>query len=1408
MVNIGLILAFGFKIVMIYSIIIGIFSILQIFISNYFYKTPEIDEHYFPFATVVVPAYNEAKTIEKTLKSCVNNGYPLDKLEIITVNDGSNDYGSDGKSRTLSLMYKIQDNILNKKGFKIKVLNLGENCGKREAMIRGFLKASDKSKIFVTVDADSYIKKGAIHKLVQPFKNKKVGAVSGNTEIANLDKTLTKMQNYMYWISFNIFKASESSLGTVLCCPGCFSAFRKKDVFEVLPQFRNETFCNVSEDRNLTNLVLEKDKDIVYHNEALTKTNVPEKMIQFVKQQYRWKISTIYENLFIVSRFIHRKNPLIIFNFYVSFILIFSWSIAAIYALFFQITGGATSWTVLFWLTCMPIFPIYWAMKEKKIHNFGYGFLSLYLWMFIIDLLNYLAFANLRTDKWAGKEKSNLNTSKRITNQLSTAPRIFLETSKDIISKIPCPQSKRASLIQSIIITVFILVLMASAYYINLRLPVTQLIAYILTSIFYLSQLTYIALLQFISNYWIGLIGMIVFGVGGSKIIKKIGYNNEKGRPLRNITNEIYPELNDKEQDKLIKDSIPTLNNIILKQNDTIASPLFILSNLPVIGKIISSLLKNRIGTILIKPITWVIEILTMLILYRFFLRHFLLPMSLSSKDITAIVGEENVKQMMIGIKETSEETKKRRNRLKNFFTIESFLNYFDFKILKWSQKKENRNILWNIPLAFAILVRSFSSLIRQRLVISFIAMYIATPIAFLLFSEELLNTSIVDLPVPLTGIFPVTLALVITSFFVMFFLELPRMKSLWVEYRKKWNLKKTLPNWILKSSAFLLAGTLSMILIGPELLFALKLTVGIPILGETVRFMEEFVYGANGQGGIGEKILKVIEVNSGLVNPNPVKDGWLMPQSWKIEKNGQGVMPEPMDSLKVDGPGEASSHLISVDRTRNYVIQYMADTKIKDTSIDVSIEEFSMSDSEAILLNRVDCGSVDGEQGIEYITANYKPSSPKVSSVRVVIEGVDNGHGVNGYVDGIKLSRVTDSAATKELKKPHIILRFDDGWANQADDEMKTDDYGYPAVYNIISNVMPDELTDSSKKRNYMSLQKVFQLSKENQIGTHSGGYQNDNIAEASNEDILFETLYQYQILKILGFDSDTYASPNFLYNPTSLRAIYRTFNSHQIEENYNIDAYKFPFNRYNFYTVEPVQLEKELKSNNTLVNDPSLMNIEETKHFIDTAALNNATPVLMFHVINNAGDLPENKLEMETTAYNEILDYIHSKQIPVVTFKQLLDLQEESLSDLPINSFDSKGIKGEEGTYYPIGTVKVIGENGIVLDDYLSNEDIKPLNIPSLNYIFDDIIQEYAQTSINSHFQDISLIPLAAGAGILAISNKFIIKENSKSNEEYGEYLICKQCDNYYKLKKDESPEDFSGCSCGGDLYYKKVK
>jgi uncharacterized membrane-anchored protein YhcB (DUF1043 family) len=56
--------------------------------------------------------------------------------------------------------------------------------------------------------------------------------------------------------------------------------------------------------------------------------------------------------------------------------------------------------------------------------------------------------------------------------------------------------------------------------------------------------------------------------------------------------------------------------------------------------------------------------------------------------------------------------------------------------------------------------------------------------------------------------------------------------------------------------------------------------------------------------------------------------------------------------------------------------------------------------------------------------------------------------------------------------------------------------------------------------------------------------------------------------------------------------------------------------------------------------------------------------------------------------------------------------------------------------------------------------------------------------------------------------LGNLMHFRSFSEELEEpfYGGYLVCKNCGGYYQLQKEEDPEDFDTCMCGGHLSYHK--
>lgn len=294
---------FGF-----YSLLITTY-ILSRFVFAYFHKPVAAVASYEPTVTFVVPALNEEDNIAETIRRFTEVDYPKEKIEVITINDGSTD-------GTLGEMQRIAREIEGQVR-RVEVVNWEQNRGKRDGMAEGVKRATHDIIIFV--DSDSFIEPDCVRHLVKFFANREVGAVSGHTDVYNADdNTLTQMQALRYYIAFRIYKAAESVFGNVTCCPGCCSAYRREYLMEFIDEWLHQKFlggkCTFGDDRSLTNYIIRKYR-AVYSSEARAHTVVPANFGKYVKQQQRWKKSWVRETL-IASVFMWRKNPIAAFSFY------------------------------------------------------------------------------------------------------------------------------------------------------------------------------------------------------------------------------------------------------------------------------------------------------------------------------------------------------------------------------------------------------------------------------------------------------------------------------------------------------------------------------------------------------------------------------------------------------------------------------------------------------------------------------------------------------------------------------------------------------------------------------------------------------------------------------------------------------------------------------------------------------------------------------------------------------------------------------------------------------------------------------------------------------------------------------------------------------------------------------------
>jgi cellulose synthase/poly-beta-1,6-N-acetylglucosamine synthase-like glycosyltransferase len=249
-------------------------------------KTRTFKEITFPSVTILIPAYNEEKGIEKTLKSCLNLNYP-GKLEIVVVNDAS-------KDRTVEIVSSYKD-----KG--IKLIDLKKNLGKAGALNRALKQV--KTDFFAVVDADSVITKNSLKKAIQhfePVEGQEVGAVISKMLPNNASNLLERIQIVEYMM-VGLMRFLSASLQLLHLTPGVLSVYKTS----LVKQLGGFDHNNMTEDFELGVKIRKAGYLVMYSEESLVHTTTPSTLRVFLKQRIRWSRGFIQT---------HKKHSDLFFN--------------------------------------------------------------------------------------------------------------------------------------------------------------------------------------------------------------------------------------------------------------------------------------------------------------------------------------------------------------------------------------------------------------------------------------------------------------------------------------------------------------------------------------------------------------------------------------------------------------------------------------------------------------------------------------------------------------------------------------------------------------------------------------------------------------------------------------------------------------------------------------------------------------------------------------------------------------------------------------------------------------------------------------------------------------------------------------------------------------------------------------
>ena len=213
------------------------------------------------------------------------------------------------------------------------------------------------------------------------------------------------MQHVRYYIAFTVYKAAEALFGSVTCCSGCCSAYRRARSTVCSSTGAPRPFlgvqCTYGDDRSLTNHLLR----LGYRDGVRARRDVDARSCRtpgdvFLRQQLRWKKSWVRESL-IAATFMWRRHPVMSASFYAGLILpLVSPAVIFRSLVLIPVTMHRLPAAYLFGVAVMAlIYGLYYFVNTKE-RDWFFGLLFAALSTIILVWQLPLAMLTLRDGSW------------------------------------------------------------------------------------------------------------------------------------------------------------------------------------------------------------------------------------------------------------------------------------------------------------------------------------------------------------------------------------------------------------------------------------------------------------------------------------------------------------------------------------------------------------------------------------------------------------------------------------------------------------------------------------------------------------------------------------------------------------------------------------------------------------------------------------------------------------------------------------------------------------------------------------------------------------------------------------------------------------------------------------------------
>lgn len=254
------------------GITLAVFYILSMLLQ---YKNSIKKEKTDLSVSILIPAYNEEKSIIRTIESACELDYPKENLQIIVIDDGSKDSTKNIVEEHIKLLKKN-----NYSGPEILLFSK-PNGGKSSALNYGIDNA--RGEIIVSMDADTFANKDVLKKMMGYFYNEQVMSVTPAIGVYKPKNFWQKIQQIEYAI-LTFMRKCFALLNTVYVTPGAFAAYRK----EFFLKHGKYDVGNLTEDIEIALRIQSNNYIIENTPEASVYTLCPATFNQLFSQRKRW----------------------------------------------------------------------------------------------------------------------------------------------------------------------------------------------------------------------------------------------------------------------------------------------------------------------------------------------------------------------------------------------------------------------------------------------------------------------------------------------------------------------------------------------------------------------------------------------------------------------------------------------------------------------------------------------------------------------------------------------------------------------------------------------------------------------------------------------------------------------------------------------------------------------------------------------------------------------------------------------------------------------------------------------------------------------------------------------------------------------------------------------------------------